>query len=196
MNGSLRVKNINCRLQSYIVKSFSVTCVFLNLWIIFNRILRSPTLKTITSEYAAFRHKLRFFLFHVKLMLCSWDIQFFKFSNNFISSNSCDVMMSIITQVYVHLLHTVMGSILKKYFTRSPWLSHKARPFLIYQTTKNNQNPIISLGFFTVLKVCTEVLESSQHHLKKKLTNGIILPILHKLYFFVHKILCTKNWGS
>ena len=64
----------------------------------------------------------------------------------------------------------------------------QSQTFLIYQTTKNNQNPIISLGFFTVLKVCTEVLENSKHPLKKKLTNGIILPILHKLYFFVHKI--------
>ena len=39
---------------------------------------------------------------------------------------------------------------------------------LIYQVTKNNKNPItISLGLFKVLKVCTEIIENSKHHLKK-----------------------------
>ena len=94
--------------------------------------------------------------------------EIFNFLNFLIISSAPTVVTSwwVLAQVYVHLLHTVMDSILKKYFTRFPWLSHKARPFLIYQTTKNNQNPIVSL-VFTVLKVCTELLENSKHHLEK-----------------------------
>ena len=73
-----------------------------------------------------------------------------------------------------------------------------SRPFSIYQTAKTSQKPIImSLRFFGLLKMRTNTMRNSAHHLLK--TDLVILQFYQNnerawYYFLVLTIYPITNW--
>ena len=61
----------------------------------------------------------------------------------------------------------VANNILKKIIVWFGGLHSRSKTFLIYYPTTINQKPNLILQLFTILKVCTETIKNSEHHLLK-----------------------------
>ena len=83
-------------------------------------------------------------------------------------------MLSIVSNIWLRN-SAKRDNILRRHFSWFGGLIPTSRPFLIYLPTVINQKSITMCSWiFTILKVCTEAIKNSKHHLLKKYSSHYI----------------------
>lgn len=127
------------------------------------------------------RHKSSF-LFHGKVIICSWDIWFFIFWSIPLTSKALTSWWELTHEVenifeYIFWIlncfvmklwqqDLVTRKVFREDFAWYGGLALKARPILVYKPTTINKKPILmSLWYFNFSKVYTETTQNSKHNL-------------------------------
>ena len=74
-------------------------------------------------------------------------------------------LVSHLVMKYGYLIVLVMTNVFRETFACFEGLGPKCRPSLIHKSTAVNQQPIMmSLWFFTLLKICTDMTMKNNYH--------------------------------
>ena len=117
--------------------------------------------KIIASENVDFEYNLELFSFHRRVLLRSQVITFFIFS-----TTSFD---SIVTSwVLAHQVEHIEYLLNLASFGYETWLTNRlSHSHFNLPTYLNQKSIMVSLWFFTLLKVCTVTIKNRKYHLKK-----------------------------